>query len=160
MTGTKQIQPSSIASQNGAVLVTVGFVPTPIGTGNWPAFDLLHRVIKSGFKRAGVQFRSLAGFPTSVFVFAIFEVSDRAAALQALRETLADLGILERCGIAYFCRAEEFWRPVAGIPFRYELALSVQSIEAAQQELARANAFGAALLNALQDLVRQGKTEL
>jgi hypothetical protein len=104
--------PDTAPAQNSTVLLGIalamvipGFPPLEIPT-------MMLGAIRAGLRRAGIDNEPAGTMYGRGFALCLVKVADSNPALRSIRETLQDLGFLDRCEIAFSDSEGEPWRTV------------------------------------------------
>jgi hypothetical protein len=156
MNAGRPVSPEPLgALAEGDELIGVALLaPIPPGSVMF-AMAILRVAMWAGVRAKGIEPCETGGLFGTGFTLWTMSTQDRNPALRAVLQTIKELGLLELCEVAFYDRAEAYWRtihPYGAAPF--DRFLSEVNIKTALQqvhtELAAAQARQKALKSAAQ----------
>ena len=154
-------QPASAVFEGEDLVGAALIWPMPSGFSSL-SFRLFHCAMAVGLRARGIEPAETAGFCGADFIVWTMATQDRNPALRAVEQVIKEMELWGLCEVAFFDKAERYWRtihPYGAAPFNR--LLSQSNIDTATQQLAAEEEMIRSVQSAVKSLVqaKQGETQ-
>ena len=123
------------ATKSGPEKIGVALFALPPGSTTFLSFRLFRHALETALHARGIEFTRGLGFSSRAYLLVIIETADRAGALAAVHEVVAEMELATSVAVAWYDSAEESWRNAGPLAIQFGELLDRPSLLLALQDM-------------------------